>query len=375
MVTSTDSGNERERAMAAAIAATAEARSLDDLAEGGSASLRQALAARLVAITEFDDHGRPHGQAGDLGECEPEIYFPRFADVDPITRGIERHNHQIMLTSRHLDTSAFARSEVYNEYYRPREIDRVMCARLMTPSYYRRDGAGHLQPTPGLVLVAFFRARSQPDFTLADARCLRRAIPAIEALARRGRRVAADRRALAALSTLVERSDPRPRLALDASGRPLWISDGAATLLAGFVGGRRALPDVLVDAARRLAENPAGDGVRFTVDLSALTAPAVRAALSLERCATGEVFVMAHLERFDNSGTEATRQESPLVARHGLSRAETAVLELLGLGLSNDEISRRLFVSVPTVKTHVHRVLAKLGVSSRLQAALLITRS
>ena len=48
------------------------------------------------------------------------------------------------------------------------------------------------------------------------------------------------------------------------------------------------------------------------------------------------------------------------------------VLELLGEGLTNAGIARRLFVSIETVKTHVHRVLDKLGVSTRAQAALTV---
>ena len=53
-----------------------------------------------------------------------------------------------------------------------------------------------------------------------------------------------------------------------------------------------------------------------------------------------------------------------------LTKAEARVLELLGEGLTNAGIARRLFVSIETVKTHVHRVLDKLGVSTRAQAAL-----
>ena len=46
------------------------------------------------------------------------------------------------------------------------------------------------------------------------------------------------------------------------------------------------------------------------------------------------------------------------------------LLGLLGLGLSNAEIGRRLYLSSATVKDYVSAVLAKLDVSNRVQAAV-----
>ena len=43
---------------------------------------------------------------------------------------------------------------------------------------------------------------------------------------------------------------------------------------------------------------------------------------------------------------------------------------LVARGMSNDEIARALVVSLATVKTHVNRVLAKLGPRSRAQAVV-----
>lgn len=57
-------------------------------------------------------------------------------------------------------------------------------------------------------------------------------------------------------------------------------------------------------------------------------------------------------------------------AVQGLTQRETEVLELLTQGLSNAQIARHLFISESTAKVHVHHVLSKLGVSTRLQAAL-----
>ena len=58
-----------------------------------------------------------------------------------------------------------------------------------------------------------------------------------------------------------------------------------------------------------------------------------------------------------------------------LTKRETEVLDLLGHGLSNPEISDRLYISRKTVEHHVGNILAKLGLRSRAEATIHAVRS
>jgi DNA-binding NarL/FixJ family response regulator len=68
----------------------------------------------------------------------------------------------------------------------------------------------------------------------------------------------------------------------------------------------------------------------------------------------------------------ATVEEQARLAR--LTDRETQILRLIATGMSNAEIGGDLFLSEATVKTHVGRVLSKLGCRDRTQAAVLAFR-
>jgi two-component system, NarL family, response regulator LiaR len=65
---------------------------------------------------------------------------------------------------------------------------------------------------------------------------------------------------------------------------------------------------------------------------------------------------------------------SPADAHAPLTRREQEVLELMVEGLTNTEIADRLVVSLSTVKTHVSSIIAKLGASTRTEAATIAVR-
>ncbi len=64
------------------------------------------------------------------------------------------------------------------------------------------------------------------------------------------------------------------------------------------------------------------------------------------------------------------REPSEVSAFDNLTSRETQILALLGIGLSNKEIARRLFLSPSTVKGYLENVYEKLGVHTRTEAAL-----
>jgi DNA-binding NarL/FixJ family response regulator len=94
--------------------------------------------------------------------------------------------------------------------------------------------------------------------------------------------------------------------------------------------------------------------VRTVADGNAMLAPTVTRRLIAEFAARG--------------GTQAVAARKRLEA---LTGREREVVVAVAQGLSNAEIGKRLFMSEATVKAHVSRVLAKLGISNRVQAAIL----
>ena len=74
--------------------------------------------------------------------------------------------------------------------------------------------------------------------------------------------------------------------------------------------------------------------------------------------------LMSKLRRDDEAEAGGERLRS-------LTSTERTLLELLGEGLTNREIGERMFLAEKTVKNYVSRLLAKLGLQRRTQAALL----
>jgi DNA-binding NarL/FixJ family response regulator len=73
------------------------------------------------------------------------------------------------------------------------------------------------------------------------------------------------------------------------------------------------------------------------------------------------------------AASDRDNRKSRAVARlAGLNDREREIAVAVGEGKSNSEISATLYLSVPTVKTHVSRILTKLDLNNRVQIALLV---
>ncbi len=143
---------------------------------------------------------------------------------------------------------------------------------------------------------------------------------------------------------------------------------------------KTAEPAALIDAVRRVAD---GDGV-----LAPEVTRRLLAAFARGPVPGAPVGRSTHPGEADEwgarppSGTSADaladspatgtsdggRMSEPRLA--DLTPREVDVLAALGRGLSNQGIAAELYITEATAKTHVSRVLAKLGVASRMQAAI-----
>ncbi|MCK4880991.1 MAG: helix-turn-helix transcriptional regulator [Bacteroidales bacterium] len=88
------------------------------------------------------------------------------------------------------------------------------------------------------------------------------------------------------------------------------------------------------------------------------------------------LFMNIYLNKFQNLKSELpddfeTRLQT-FVAEHEISKRECEVVRQICRGLSNQEISDTLFISLQTVKDHIHHIFVKTGVKNRVQLTNMI---
>jgi DNA-binding NarL/FixJ family response regulator len=170
---------------------------------------------------------------------------------------------------------------------------------------------------------------------------------------------------------------------------------------------RRLRPDVVVmdvrmpvmdgiEATRRIRARQTGDGmprvlVLTTFDLDEHVYAALRAGASgfllkdaraaqlvdaVRTVAAGDALIAPSItKRLVAEFAARPTEPAPPPELSELTARELEVLELVAHGLSNGEIAQRLFVGEATVKTHLTRILTKLGLRDRVQAVVLAYES
>jgi DNA-binding NarL/FixJ family response regulator len=105
------------------------------------------------------------------------------------------------------------------------------------------------------------------------------------------------------------------------------------------------------------------------------TTPPARLIEAVRACAAGETPLAPSVTRrlVDSfvRRTPAPPDGQPPTELRTLTPRELEVLKTMARGLSNVEIGAELYMAEPTVKAHVTRILAKLGLRDRVQAVVL----
>lgn len=143
---------------------------------------------------------------------------------------------------------------------------------------------------------------------------------------------------LAATRKLLQRPDPARVLVLTTFDRNDWVYAALRAGASGFL-------------LKEVRASQLTDAIRTVSAGETMLAPAI----------TGR-FIGAYLAR------HGAPTPDPRAA--ALSEREREVLRRIALGQSNAKIAAQLFVGVPTVKTHVNRLLTKLDLRDRTQAAV-----
>jgi DNA-binding CsgD family transcriptional regulator len=339
-----------------------EATSPESLAQSVMAPLERLLDVSSSVFYRINEHGHFVPIAGTLSEAGYE-YSRHYYEVDPLQRAMREANSWVFRTDRYPSAwREFLNGPVYLEHCHRYDIHSYVNVRLV-------DSDHGAIGTYGIMLA---RGEHQPGFSSRDEFDLIELLPTFEAAVRRGVREGTRSGASLALAAVLD-SQSRPTIVLDARGGLVWASKHARRLLGWDRRAKAVVPRALYDGALRLGGLIAGERAsvlpRTSVSLVGLDGEKISVALRLARTDVGTPVIVAEFE-IAHQPTAAA-----LATRFSLTPTQASVLVSLTHGLSDRAIAEQHKISLATVRSHLGQVLSKLGVESRLQAALLVARS
>jgi ATP/maltotriose-dependent transcriptional regulator MalT len=319
-----------------------------------------------------DDFAREHGATPLLGACRTIhadllLATGRWADAEAaLLSALEAHaRHVPQMGAPTVATMA----ELRVRQGRLREAERLLVGREEHPESLR--ALAHLriaEQQPRMAVTLLERgllatggnaiAETQLLALLVDARLACSERDAAAAAARKLAKLARSS-GIAVVGARAELARARVGLA---GGAVADAREAARRALAAF--GRLAMPFEVGEARLELARALAGEAPEPARD-EARTALTGFRALGATRAMDAAASLLREL---DTATGARPRAYGELTAR------EQEVLELLALGMSNAQIAETLFISGKTAGHHVSRILSKLGVRNRAEAAARLAR-
>lgn len=101
------------------------------------------------------------------------------------------------------------------------------------------------------------------------------------------------------------------------------------------------------------------------------TSSAIEIANAIKKAVAGENVIEPKVANKMMTGYQSEKKKP----HYELTDREIEVLLCIGNGMTNLEISEKLYIGIKTVKTHVSNILSKLGVQDRTQAAVYVHRN
>lgn len=351
-------GFNRESRVSQAIAAAAEAATVEEMGREVLPALGNLFQTSKLLFYRSEPSRPFVAIAGDT-TCLPE-YTASFAGQDPLQHYMQVENPDFFSGTRCRAWRELRAMPGLTEFYARWDLTWLLHLRL--------SATGHMEP--GFAGITLSRSAKQRDFDSADLKTAAAILPSLAAAMRRIGRLQERGSSDGIASAILERACGTAVVALSLQGKLLWVSQRAERLLDSILE-RGGLPSALAELAFRFAKllrRPGAESGRIPPFYFAWTDHSGRRheiEAYLARTQTGEAFVALDF------GGEMPPGVAEIAERCGLTRTETEILLDLARGRADAEIATGRFVSIPTVRTHVTRILQKCGVRSRLQAVAL----